>query len=67
VNKEMIGKKVSFFGNGWSTHTVITAKYCLLLDQNQDMKDAANSYVNPLTSCGMEFYTQKYAHKKAVI
>jgi NADPH:quinone reductase-like Zn-dependent oxidoreductase len=57
VSKDLTGKNVAFFGNGWSTLCLRDAKYCLVLDDNIDMKVAANAYINPLTTCSMLHYT----------
>ena len=66
MSHDLIGRKVAFAGNGWSTYAMKPAKYCLFLDNSVDLKYCANAFVNPFTALAMlHFAEQKQA--KAVI
>jgi NADPH:quinone reductase-like Zn-dependent oxidoreductase len=67
VDRSLIGNKVSFFGNGWSTFHIQHLSDCFFLDQQLDLKTTANAYINPLTSLGMLYYTKHIGKSNAVI
>jgi NADPH:quinone reductase-like Zn-dependent oxidoreductase len=60
------GKKVAFLGNGWSQYSVKDAKYTAVLDDDLDLAQAANAYVNPYTALAMLDFSKKHNAKTVI-
>ena len=64
VPQKYLGKKVSFVGGGWATYVVKLFKFVVVLNEEQDLKTAANAYVNPFTALAIvDFAKNKYQGK----
>jgi NADPH:quinone reductase-like Zn-dependent oxidoreductase len=60
------GKKVAFLGNGWSQYSVKDAKYSVVLDDELDLAQAANAYVNPYTALAMLDFSKNHNAKTVI-
>jgi len=50
VDANLVGKKASFLLGAWTTHAVVPINLTIILDDSQDLKQAANAIINPLTA-----------------
>lgn len=66
VDASLIGKKVAFVGGGWSRYVVKDVDYLVHFREDFDLKQGANTYVNPFTVTAMLDFAKK-ANAKAVI
>lgn len=48
-----VGKKVAFNGNGWARYTVKDVESLVTFKDDFDLKNGANTYVNPFTATAM--------------
>jgi len=66
VDKELIGKKVAFSGQGWGRYCTRPIQLVMLLEQDQDLLQAANAFINPLTAIGLVQFAFEH-HAKSFI
>ena len=66
VDESLIGKKVAFLGGGWSRYTVKDVPFLVFFRDDFDLKQGANTYVNPFTVTAQVDFAKKN-NAKAVI
>ena len=66
VDQSLVGKKVAFLGGGWANYAVKDAEFLVYFRDDFDLKQGANTYVNPFTVTAMLDYAKKL-NSKAVI
>jgi hypothetical protein len=67
MDQALVGKKVAFFGEGWSQYKVQDTKNIMFLDDSVDLLKAANACNNPLSSCAQLDYTKKHGAKSVIV
>ena len=67
VEQSWVGKKVAFLGNGWSNFVCKDVEFIVEFDPEFDLKQGANTYVNPFTVTAMVDYAQKIGAKAVVL
>ena len=67
VDPSLKGKKVAFLSDAWGKYCVKDQDMLIILDDDLDLTQAANSCVNPLTVLAMLEISQKRQKAKAVI
>ena len=67
VDQALIGRKCAFLGNGWSRYAVKDLDFTVLFNQPDfDLKQGANTYVNPFTATAMLDFSKKHQAKAVV-
>ncbi|CDW75003.1 zinc-binding dehydrogenase family protein [Stylonychia lemnae] len=60
VDATLIGKKAAFLGGGWSRYAVSNLDFTVLFNHDDfDLKQGANTYVNPFTVTAMLDFAKK--------
>lgn len=67
ANPELVGRTVAFMiGRSYAQYRAITADECIVFPEGVDPKEAASSFVNPLTVLGMVETMRREGHKAIV-
>lgn len=66
-SSQWVGKKVGFIGNGWARYVVKPLASLVVFKDDFDLKNGANSYVNPFTVAGLLDYGLKHGAKAVII
>jgi NADPH:quinone reductase-like Zn-dependent oxidoreductase len=64
---QWVGKKVAFLGGGWSRYTVKDVNFLVPFPDTFDLKQGANTYVNPFTATAMLDISQKNGAKSVIL
>ena len=66
VDASNVGKKVAFLGGGWGRYAVKDYEYVVFFADDFDLKQGANTYVNPFTVTAMLDFAKKNGAKAVV-
>ena len=66
VSADLVGKKVAFLSDAYATYKVADLKTLVILHDSQDLKQAANAIVNPLTAVGQQEIVRNHKAKAVV-
>lgn len=66
VSAELVGKKVAFFGAAYANYRVADVHSLAVLHDSQDLRQAANAIVNPLTAIGQQELVRKKGAKAII-
>lgn len=67
VEPSFIGKKCAFLGGGWSRYAVKDLEFTVIFNHDDfDLRQGANTYVNPFTVTAMLDFSKKH-HATAVV
>ena len=61
-----VGKKVAFLGGGWSRYAVKDYEYVVFFADDFDLKQGANTYVNPFTATAMLDFAKKHGAQTVI-
>jgi NADPH:quinone reductase-like Zn-dependent oxidoreductase len=64
---QWVGKKVAFLGGGWARYAVKDVGYLVKFADDFDLKNGANTYVNPFTVTAMLDIAQKRGAKAVIL
>ena len=60
VDSSLVGKKAAFLGGGWATYAVKDAEFIVPFSDDLDLRQGANTYVNPFTVTAMLDFAIKH-------
>lgn len=67
VDASLVGKKAAFLGGGWSRYAVKDLEYTVIFNHDDfDLKQGANTYVNPFTVTAMLDFSKKNGAKAVI-
>jgi NADPH:quinone reductase-like Zn-dependent oxidoreductase len=51
IDPNIKGRRVAFGGDAWSKHVSKDIRNVIVLDENIELSDCANAFLNPMTAC----------------
>ena len=67
VDQSLVGKKVAFIGDGYSKYTVKDVSFLVTFSPDFDLRNGANTYVNPFTVTGMLDFALNHEAKSVIL